>query len=197
MIRANMLLLTISLLLFQAPSINVQLPEIQPPTRDSAPSTPADVATLRAGDTAYAQGRLDEAIARYEEVLKANPENVFAMNQLADAYFQKKEYQKALDVAVKGIEYRSNTLPLLYTTIGNTLDTTGQPQKAVDVYKKGLALAPNAGSLYYNLGVTTQASLKEPMQARAILKQGAVADPNYPGIHFRTRQEIGARPVVN
>jgi len=185
MIRANMLSLTISLLLFQGPAVSVQAPELKPPTRDAAPIPPADIATFRAGDAAYQQGRLDEAIARYEEVLKANSENAFAMNQLADAYFQRKEYQKALDVAARGIEYRSSVLPSLYTTIGNTLDAVGQPQQAVDAYKKGLALAPNAGSLYYNFGVTTQSSLKDPVQARAIFKQGAIADPNYSGIHFQ------------
>ena len=104
MIRANMLSLTISLLLFQGPAVSVQAPELKPPTRDAAPIPPADIATVRAGDAAYQQGRLDEAIARYEEVLKANSENAFAMNQLADAYFQRKEYQKALDVAARGIE---------------------------------------------------------------------------------------------
>jgi len=171
------------LLLMQAPT--VQMPELRPPTRNAAPNTPAEIAILRAGDTLYEQGKLDEAIARYEEVFKANPDNVSAMNQLADSYFQKKDFQKALDVAAKGIEYRSNVLPSLYATIGNTLDVTGQPQKAVEAYKKGLAVAPNAGTLYYNLGVTIQSSLKDPIQARAIFKQGAIADPNHSGIHFQ------------
>jgi tetratricopeptide (TPR) repeat protein len=178
-----MLLLTISLLLMQAPA--VQMPELRPPTRDAAPNTPAEVATLRAGDALYEQGKLDEAIARYEEVFKANPDNVYAINQLADSYLLKKDFQKSIDMAAKGVEFRSNMLPSLYGTIGNTLDVIGQPQKAVEAYRKGLAVAPNSGSLYYNLGVTFQSSLKDPIQARTVFKQGAVADPNHSGIQMQ------------
>ena len=78
MIRENMMLLTISLLLLQA-GTPVQIPELQLPTRDAAPNTPAEIATLRAGDALYEQGKLDDAIARYEEVLKSNPNNVIAI----------------------------------------------------------------------------------------------------------------------
>jgi tetratricopeptide (TPR) repeat protein len=183
--HVTMMLLTVSLLLFQAASAPIPLPELLPPSRESVPDSPAVVASLRAGDALYAQGNFEDAVARYEEALAGNPSSAYALNQLADAYLQKKEYRKAVETAVKGIEYKSNYLPLLYTTLGNALDTAGQPQDAVAVFKKGLVLAPTVGTLYYNLGVTYQESLKDPVQARAIFKQGAVAAPNHPGIHFQ------------
>jgi tetratricopeptide (TPR) repeat protein len=180
-----MLGFTISLLLLQAAS-GLRVPDLQPPTREVIPNTPAASALLRAGDASYAQGKLDEAIAQYENALKESPESVAAMSQLADSYFQKKEYQKALDIASKGVEYKADTwLPLLYTTMGNTLDVVGQGQKAAEMYNKGLALSPNAGILHYNLAMTQLGTLKDPAQARATLKRGAMADPNYPGIHFQ------------
>ena len=183
--HVTMMLLTVSLLLLQAATAPIPLPEMLPPSREPLPDNPAVIAMLRAGDALYAEGKIDDATARYEEAFAANPGSTYALNQLADAYFQKKEYQKAVDTAVKGIEYKSNQLPLLYTTLGNTFDTVGQPQDAVTIYRKGLALAPNAGTLYYNLSVTYQSSLKDPVQARAILKQGAAAAPSHPGIHFQ------------
>lgn len=183
--HVTMTLLTMSLLLFQAASAPIPLPELLPPSQESMPDSPAVAASLRTGDALYAQGRFEDAAARYEEALAGNPGSAYALNQLADTYLQKKDYRKAVETAVKGIEYKSNFLPLLYTTLGNALDIAGQPQDAATVYKKGLALAPNAGALYYNLGVTYQASLKDPVQARAIFKQGAIAAPTHPGIHFQ------------
>jgi tetratricopeptide (TPR) repeat protein len=181
--QAKMMLLTLSLFLFQAAPI--PLPELAPPSREPSPNSPAEVTVLRAGDALYAQRNFDQAIARYEEALQLNPGSAYALNQLADAYLQKKEYRKAVETAVKGVEYKSSYLPLLYTTLGNTLDLAGQPQDAVEVYKKGLALAPNAGTLYFNLGVTYQGALKHLAEARATFKQGAVAAPNHPGIQFQ------------
>ena len=192
MIHANMLLLTISLLMFQAPNVRVQLQDLQPPTRESAAITPTEAAAIRAGDALYAQGKFDDAIAQYEEALKVNGDSVFALNQIADSYFQMREYQKALDTAVRGAQFKSRSLPFLYTTIGNTLDTVGEHEKAIDVYKKGLALSPNAGILHYNLGVTYLVGLKDPPQARATFKQGAIADPNHAGIHFQLASSFAA-----
>jgi tetratricopeptide (TPR) repeat protein len=184
MMRSNMTLFTLSLLLFQI-AAPLQLPDLQPPFRDSAPNSPAVTAILRTAETLYRQGKFDEAIARYEEALKLNSDSGLLLNQLADAYFQKKDYQKPLETADKGVQYKSNYLPLLYTTLGNSLDVVGQPQDAIEVYKKGVALSPNVGTLHYNLGVTYLASLRDAVQARAAFKQGALADPNHPGNHFQ------------
>jgi tetratricopeptide (TPR) repeat protein len=177
--------LILALLLLQSPVAPVQVPALPSPTRESLPNTPAELAVLRAGDALYDQGKFDDAMNRYDEVLKSNPDNVSAMHQLADTLFQKHEYQKAVDLAIKGLEFRSSIRPLFYVLIGNTLDTTGQPQRAVDVYKSGLAIAPGSGILHYNLGVTLTTSLKDAAQGRNAFKQGALADPTYPGIQFQ------------
>jgi tetratricopeptide (TPR) repeat protein len=175
---------TLLLLLFQAAS-TVQVPELPAPTRESLPNTPSEFAIINDGNLLYDQGKFDDAIFLYQEVLRLNPNNVYAMHELSLAYGEKHDYQKSVDLALKGMEYRSDILPKFYAVIGNTLDTMGQPQKAVDVYKKGLVLAPNSGILYYNLGVTSTTSLKDPVQGRAVFKQGAFAEPTYPGMHYQ------------
>ena len=177
--------LVLALLLLQLPIAPVQVPDLPSPTRESLPNTPSELAVLHAGDALYDQGKFDDAMSRYNEVLKSNPNNVSAMHQLADTLFQKREYQKAVDLAIKGLEFKSSIRPLFYVLIGNTLDSTGQPQRAVDVYRSGLAIAPASGILYYNLGVTLNSSLKDAAQGRTVFKQGALADPSYPGIQFQ------------
>jgi len=177
--------LVLALLLLQTPIAPVQVPALPSATRESLPNTPSELAVLRAGDALYEQGKFDDAMSRYDEVLKSNPNNVSAMHQLADTLYQKHEYQKAVDLAIKGLEFRSSIRPLFYVVIGNALDTTGQPQRAVDIYKSGIATAPGSGILHYNLGVTLNSSLKDAAQARTVFKQGALVDPNYPGIQFQ------------
>jgi len=177
--------LMLAILLLQTSIGPVQVPELPAPTREALPNNPSELAILRAGDALYEQGKFDDAARRYDEVLKANPNNVSAMHQLADTYFQQHEYQKAVDLAINGLEFKSTIRPLFYVLIGNTLDITGQYQRAVDTYRSGLAIAPGSGILHYNLGVTLNTSLKDAAQGRTAFKQGALADPNYPGIQFQ------------
>ncbi len=48
------------------------------------------------GFTILQSGRYEEAQARFEEALKENPENPFALNNLGVIYEKKGNYQKAL-----------------------------------------------------------------------------------------------------
>ena len=176
--------LTLLLVLLQAAGTPLAVPALDPPTRVSQPNTPEELTILRAGIALYDQKRYDEAIARYQEVLQANPDNVSAMYELALTYSSRGELQKAFDLAAQGAAYNSPVLPQFYGLIGNNLDGAGEPQKAVEVYRKGIAVAPNAGVLYYNLGVTYERTLKDRANAKSVLKQGAIVDPNHPSIQI-------------
>jgi tetratricopeptide (TPR) repeat protein len=178
-----MKLLMLLLLLQQQP---LTVPELSAPTKTAAPPTPAEVPILREAIALYDQGKYDDAIARYEQVLKNNPENVVAIYELAQTYQAKKEFQKAIDLAVKATQYNAPSLPQTYMLIGNVLDINGQPQQALDMYKRGLALnQPNSGGLYVNMGATYSSSLKDVASAKAAYKQGALADPNFAGNHLQ------------
>ena len=173
-------LLTLLVVLLQS----LVVPDLGPPVRTALPNTPAEVSILRAGIALYDQGRYDEAITRFEEVLMANPDNVSAMYETALTYSKKGELQKAFDLAGRGAAFHSPALPQFYGLIGNVLDGNGEPQRAVEVYQKGLEVAPNAGTLHYNLAVTYRTSLKDRAAAKAALKQGALVDPNHSGIQI-------------
>jgi tetratricopeptide (TPR) repeat protein len=189
-----MTLLPLLLLLFQGQAAPVQVPDLVPPVRVGRPPTPAETPILREGIALYDQQKYDDAIARFQQVLQGNPENVIAMYELAQAYQQKKEFQKAIDLAVTATQYNAPVLPQVYALIGNVLDITGQPQKAVEIYQKGIALnTPNAGTLFLNMGVTQQMALRDVATAKATFKQGALVDPNYPGNHLNLANIYGAQ----
>jgi tetratricopeptide (TPR) repeat protein len=77
-------------LLVQTPGL--QVPAFSPPTRTPAANSPADVVTLRAGIALYEQGKYDEAIAKFDEVLKGSPDNAMALYELALSSVAKKDY---------------------------------------------------------------------------------------------------------
>ena len=67
-----------------------------PPTRTSTASTSAETATIEAGIKLHDAGKFEEAIARYEEVLKLSPANMTALYELAYSFAANKEYEKSL-----------------------------------------------------------------------------------------------------
>ncbi|HET9216305.1 MAG TPA: tetratricopeptide repeat protein [Terriglobia bacterium] len=187
----------LALILFfaaQAASGTLQVPELLPPTRTAPPLTPAENPIIREGVALFDQGKYDEALARFDQILKANPDNVIAIYEMAKTLSRKNEPQKAIDLAARGTQYLSPVLPQLYALIGNVLDASREPQKALDVYKKGLALnIPNTGILYVNMGVTHQTSLRDVASAKTSFKQGILSDPNYPGNHLQLANIYGAQ----
>jgi tetratricopeptide (TPR) repeat protein len=184
----------LALLLQQAVATPIVVPELLPPTRQAPPPASAEGPLLREAVALYDQGRYDEALARYEQILQTNPENISAVYEMAQTLYQKKEYQKAIDLAAKGTRYSSPVLPQLYALIGNVLDGLREPEKAIEVYKKGIALnTPNAGTLYLNMGITYMMSLRDVTTAKTIFMQGALVDPNYPANHLQLAGIYGAQ----
>ena len=94
-----------------------------PPTRTATPSTPAETATIEAGIKLHDAGKFEEAIAKYEEVLKLSPANMTALYELAYSFAANKEYEKSLAAALRGTEYQSPELPLFYDLLGGAYDS--------------------------------------------------------------------------
>ena len=163
----------------------LRVPELGPAIRQSVPTSAANNPVMREGIALYDQGKFDEAILRFDQILKANPNNTGAMLELAQTYEKKNQHQMAIDLAARGTEYVSPELPQFYSLIGNILDGQGQPQKAIEIYKQGIELkTPNAGILYLNMGVSYN-GLKDWASSKMAFKSGALADSNYSGLHFQ------------
>jgi tetratricopeptide (TPR) repeat protein len=153
------------------------------PTRTPAASTASEERAINAAIDLHDQGKYDEAIARYQEVLKGSPDNVLALFELGFSYAAKKDYQKTLEVAQKGTEYKSDLLAMFYDLIGTTLDTMGEPQRAIVAYTRGAELVPDDSRLFYNMAVTYQESLKDGERARQALKKAVAINPNHAEAH--------------
>src|SRR5262245_14870899 len=159
-----------------------------PPTRTATPSTAAETATIEAGIKLHDAGKYEDAIAKYEEVLKLSPANMTALYELAYSFAANKEYEKSLAAAAHGTEYQSPELPLFYDLLGGAYDSLNEPQKAIEAYRKGIQIVPDASMLYYNMGVTYLESLKNPDEARHAIEQAVALDPAEPEFHLMLGQ---------
>jgi tetratricopeptide (TPR) repeat protein len=159
-----------------------------PPTRTATPSTAAETATIEAGIKLHDAGKFEDAIAKYEEVLKLSPANMTALYELAYSFAANKEYEKSLAAAMRGTEYQSPELPLFYDLLGGAYDSLSEPQKAIEAYRKGIQIVPDASMLYYNMGVTYLESLKNPDEARRAIERAVALDPAEPEFHLMLGQ---------
>ena len=167
------------------------------PTRIATAPNPAETATIEAGIKLHDAGKFDEAIAKYEEVLKLSPANMTALYELAYSFAANKEYEKSLAAATRGTEYQSDLLPMFYDLIGGAYDSMGEAQKAIDAYKRGIRIVPDAAVLYYNMAVTYLESVKDPDQARPALEKAVALDPKQPEFHLMLGQvfQTGGYPT--
>lgn len=175
-------------LLTQASTQGLVVPVLAPPTKTAPPTSPAETADIRVGIALFDQGKTQDAIAKFEEILKAHPDSPIALYELGMSYHVAGQYQRAIDALAAAATYDvpKPQLAQYYGMIGNTLDMAREPRKAIEVYTKGLEIAPSA-PLYYNMAVTYAQSLTDVPNAKAALKKGARYDP----WHASTQLQLG------
>ena len=179
------ILFTIGLCLLSASAVVAQ--KIQPPTLTPTPLTDGQKARIREGAELHDRGDYDGAIAKYEQVLAENPNNDLVLYELSFTYQMKKDYRKSLELAMKGVQYKSQELSLFYVVIGNDLDELGESKKAVEIYKQGIKIEPDNGMLYYNLALT-HTRLNDFEEARKNLKKAVYLNPNHASSHVALAQ---------
>ncbi len=102
-------------------------------------------ALLNRGDLLEETHQTDAAIADYEAVLKIEPANAVAMNDLAYVWHNKGEAEKALRYANWAVE-SDRALLEAYLMRGRIHDAAGRLKEALADFKKFLELAPDSPS---------------------------------------------------
>jgi len=130
----------------------------------------------------------------YEKVLEKYPDNVIALNDLAWILFEHyKEYEKALELANRGLKLEPDNLYLLDTR-GTIL--ANMPDRLADArkdFEKQLALttlnSPRRARALLQMGRIC-AKCKEVAQAKQYLKQASQIDRAYNLFTQKEREEI-------
>lgn len=96
-------------------------------------------------------GRLGQAGACYDEVLRANPEHVDALHLSGLIAAQSGDTERALTMIRRAIAGRPNAA-MMHNNLGNILSETGQHAAALASFKRVLELDSRFVPAHYNLG---------------------------------------------
>ena len=95
---------------------------------------------------------IDAAMAEYETVLKTQPNNVLALNNLAWLYFERND-ARALEVAQRAYE-RVPERPEIADNYGWILVQLGQVERGLAILDKAAANQPENGEILYHHAAT-------------------------------------------
>ena len=108
------------------------------------------------------------AIEQFQAILKQDPNNVGALNNLALALYKEKD-ARALEYAEKASTV-APTNPAVMDTLGFLLVESGDVKRGLSYLEKAVAAAPNAVTIRYNLGLA-QAKAGDKENARKSLEE--------------------------
>ena len=134
---------------------------------------PGDVATrLHFASSKLVRGDLRQAIVQFEAVLRLDPRNVAALNDLAWSYHGTGN-GKALPTALRAHAIAPGN-PSVMDTLGWIYVEQGQLARALPLLRQAAAAAPNAGEIHYHLGVALARSGDQAGARRALEQALAV-----------------------
>lgn len=122
-------------------------------------------------------GRPREAVALYEELLKASPDNAIALNNLANLY-QKQGDNRALATAEQALKLAPDN-PGVQDTLGWILAEQGQFPRALDLLGKAARGLPKEGAVRYHHGVALARAGKKT-EARKELEAAIASGQKFP-----------------
>jgi Flp pilus assembly protein TadD len=98
-------------------------------------------------------GRADQAVPIYEQILKLDPNQPVALNNLAYLMAQKGgDPDRALDLAQKAAAKVKDS-PEIQDTLGMAYLKKNMPDEAVTAFRAALQSQPNNPSFHYHLGL--------------------------------------------
>ena len=111
----------------------------------------ATAVRLQLGSLRLARGHIAESIAAYEELLNQQPQNVTALNNLANLY-QDTNITRAMAFAERAVELAPDH-PAVLDTFGWLLVLNGQSDKALAALRLAVNRAPRVPTHRYHLAV--------------------------------------------
>jgi len=160
--------------------------------KKAAAESAAIRSAFEAGVTLIREGKFDDAIAKFNEVIAKIPNCAECYNNIGEAHLRKKEYDQAEAAYKKAIGANANSpeaymgLANLYTAQGKTdlaLEASSQAQKLGGAAgAAGAAGGGNAGTIF-NQGVIAWNAGKIP-DAQKLFEQAVTIDPKLADAHY-------------
>jgi tetratricopeptide (TPR) repeat protein len=101
------------------------------------------------------RGHLDEAIAKYQQAIAADPKHMASRAALGELLLKIHRDDEAIEV-FRGALDKNPTYPLALYDLAFALRVRDRPAEAVDAYQRYIKLRPNDPDAYYGLGRALQ-----------------------------------------
>ena len=98
-------------------------------------------------------GKYTEAVDKYTQALKLDPENIYANYGIAFSLLGADRGKEGIPYLQKVINSNSSITIWAYDLLGSIYDKEHDSPKAIEAFKTGLKLDPKYQSIYYNLGL--------------------------------------------
>ena len=121
-------------------------------------------------------GKYAEAVAKYQQALKADTGNVQAEYEMSYTLSASGKPDEAIPFLEKVI--RTNTYPEAYDLIASIYDDKKDFDHAITYYKQGIAAFPNYQRLRFNIGISYLRQKKYP-EAEAAAVKAIQLDPKH------------------
>ena len=140
------------------------------------------------------RGKLTEAAAAFKQVLKIDPQNEFALNQLGLIYAKQGKFDLAHRQFAKVVQISpDNTFARIW--LGVLLLKDNKVKQAFNEFQKTLAIDPNNANAYYFLGViyAVEHNLKQSIK---YLRKAQSVGSDDPETHFRLANAFAGLDMV-
>jgi tetratricopeptide (TPR) repeat protein len=109
---------------------------------------------IKQGIALHNQGKYTEAIDKFNEVLKTDPENAYANYEMAFSLYAAKKPKDAIPHIDKAVKSSNTSLSVAaYSLLATIYDEGNQSQKAIETYNTAIKINPDYPQIYYNLAV--------------------------------------------
>ncbi len=128
-------------------------------------------------------GRKEEAIAALRKALRENPDNVDALNTLAQTYWGDEKRVSDIEALLRRATQLAPALEPAWMMLGLLLHESSRPQEAIECYQRAIAIEPGNASAWSGLGAD-HAQVGDMDKSADAYARSLALQPGSPGIHM-------------
>ncbi|MDD5261192.1 MAG: tetratricopeptide repeat protein [Methylacidiphilales bacterium] len=149
-------------------------------TRPKVPPELKD--TAKEANDLFAQQKFDDAAAKYQSILNAYPDSLYALSNLGVVRFQQGKYALAEEFLRKAVKQAPQDA-FSHSILGIALYQQGKYDDAVQILTRAVALEPNDPKTHNYLGISaSQKGWQEAAEQEC--RKAIELDPQYGDAHF-------------